>query len=411
MPGLANEPSPAPVLEAAARAGQPLTPDAVARVLATALADPRLGPKVTAVVLDLETGEKVYDKGGDTPAVPASTIKLSTAAAALTARGADYRIETKVVAGAQPGEIVLVGGGDVTLSLDGAGAYPGAAKLSDLANQVKTALVGQALTKVTVDNSAFAGPGTAPGWAPADIGSWVNTVVPVAVDGGRFEAKDPAGEGSKRQPDPSIAAGGALAKLVGGTVPVALGKADPGAREYGKVLSPTIGRLVEIALLRSDNVLAEALARQVALAKGKPGSFEGAMAGIQETVTGLGLTPPAGQVDGSGMSGRNQVSAGYLGSLLTRAAKPDHPELRYLFTGLPVAGFSGGLDPRYPPTADGAGAVRAKTGTLTGVDALAGLVTTKGGRTVVLVVLCDASPGLDGARAAIDKAAGQLAKL
>ncbi|MBG6139249.1 D-alanyl-D-alanine carboxypeptidase/D-alanyl-D-alanine-endopeptidase [Longispora fulva] len=412
MPGLADEKQPVPVLEGATRSGQPLTADSVAKALGPALADSRLGPKVSSVVLDLETGDRLYDKSGDTLATPASTIKLSTAAAALVARGSEYRIETKVVAGPNPGEVVIIGGGDVTLSVDGAGAYPGAGKLSDLATQVKTALAGQAVTKVIVDSSLFTGAGTGPGWAPADIGSWVNTVVPLAVDGGRVDPKDPAGEGAKRQPDPAASAGSAFAKLLStDKVSVVAGKADVGAREYGKVLSPTIGRLVEFALLRSDNVLAEALARQAALGRGKQASFEGAMEGVQEAVAGLGLTPPTGQVDGSGMSPKNQVPASYLGGLFVRAAKPDHPELRYLFTGLPVAGFSGGLDPRYPPTADGTGVVRAKTGTLTGVDALAGVITTKSGRAVVFVVMADASPSFADARPAIDKAAGQLAKL
>ncbi|WP_412540801.1 D-alanyl-D-alanine carboxypeptidase [Longispora sp. K20-0274] len=411
MPGIADEKPPVPVLESGAQGGQPVSADAVAKALGPALADPRLGPKVTSVVLDLATGEKLYDKGGDTPATPASTIKLSTAAAALVARGSEYRIETKAVAGAQPGEVVIVGGGDVTLSVDGTGAYPGAGKLSDLANQVKTALAGQAPTKVTVDASLFPGSPTAPGWDPHDVGGFVNKVVALATDGGRVDPKL-LYEGGPRQPDPAMSAGTAFAKLLG--VPataVAPGKAAAGAQEYGKVLSPTIGRLVEIALVRSDNVLAEALARQAALGRGKPASFEGAMTGIQEAIGGLGLTPPTGQLDGSGMSAKDQVTAGYLASLYVRAAKPDHPELRYLFTGVPVAGYTGGLDDRYPPTADGAGAVRAKTGTLTGVDALAGVVTTKGGRALVFVVICDASPGLDSARPAIDKAAGQLAKL
>ena len=55
----------------------------------------------------------------------------------LAARGPAYRIPTRAVAGANPGEVVIVGGGDPTLAVDKNGFYPGAARLDDLAAQVR----------------------------------------------------------------------------------------------------------------------------------------------------------------------------------------------------------------------------------------------------------------------------------
>ena len=52
---------------------------------------------------------------------PASTAKLLTAAAVLSVRQATDRFGTQVVAGAEPGTVVLVGGGDPTLSAAPAG--------------------------------------------------------------------------------------------------------------------------------------------------------------------------------------------------------------------------------------------------------------------------------------------------
>lgn len=65
---------------------------------------------------------------------------MLTAAAALAVLGADFRASTRVVAGAEPGTIVLVGGGDLTLSRLPSGqepVYTGAAHLDDLAAKTK----------------------------------------------------------------------------------------------------------------------------------------------------------------------------------------------------------------------------------------------------------------------------------
>lgn len=88
--------------------------------------------------------------------------------------------------------------------------------------------------------------------------------------------------------------------------------------------------------------------------------------------------------------------------MLVAAADPANPRLRPLLTGLPVAAFSGSLSDRFHDdgSSDGAGVVRAKTGTLSGVSALAGVVTTEDGRLLAFAVLADrlsrwAEPDLD----------------
>ncbi|MDQ6873444.1 MAG: D-alanyl-D-alanine carboxypeptidase, partial [Actinomycetota bacterium] len=59
----------------------------------------------------------------------------------------------------------------------------------------------------------------------------------------------------------------------------------------------------------------------------------------------------------------------------------------------------------------GAGRVRAKTGTLSGVSALAGVVRDTDGRLLVFAVLADRVPagGTDGAEIALDRVAAALA--
>ncbi len=89
--------------------------------------------------------------------------------------------------------------------------------------------------------------------------------------------------------------------------------------------------------------------------------------------------------DGSGLNRDDRLTADLLTALLAKAADPAHPELRPVLTGLPVGGFTGTLPSRY---ADGAaGVVRAKTGTLTGVNTLAGTVVDQDGRLLAFAFL------------------------
>jgi len=82
-----------------------------------------------------------------------------------------------------------------------------------------------------------------------------------------------------------------------------------------------------------------------------------------------------------------------------------------VFTGLPVAGFTGSLQYRFDrgPT-EARGRVRAKTGTLTGVHGLAGVAdAASGARMAFVVVADDVSPLKDfKAQVLIDRIAGAL---
>lgn len=412
-------PTPAAVLSAAGSTDAPV-PDP-ARLAAEL--DPLLdgAGTVSGSVVDAATGEVLYERRATTPAVPASTTKLVTATTVLAARGPAHRIPTVAVAGRRPGEVVLVGGGDPTLAVDGAGAYPGAARLDDLAGQVRAAMDGIPVARVTVDAERFRGDVYGPWDADIPHGGYVGPITALMTDGGRVDPAD--GTPAVRHDDPALAAGRAFAELLdadpdsvtGGTGPdpgtgagVPAGLPEPGT-VLGRVTSPPMLRLVEFMLTDSDNVVAEALARQVALARGEPASYEGAARAMAAVLDELGSPLDRGALaDGSGLSRDNRLSA----SLLTRLLRVplSRADLGGVHSGLPVGGWSGTLAQRYrspqPDTGAGAGTVRAKTGTLAGVNALAGLVETADGRLLAFALLAnDAPPGtpdlLDAAAAAI----------
>jgi D-alanyl-D-alanine carboxypeptidase/D-alanyl-D-alanine-endopeptidase (penicillin-binding protein 4) len=190
------------------------------------------------------------------------------------------------------------------------------------------------------------------------------------------------------------------------------GTAPPGARVLGTVHSAPIARIVEQALSQSDNVLAEALARQVALARHLPATFEGAAQGVlaalrQDGVDTTGVT----MVDGSGLSRTDAVPPAVLAGVLTRTASGGLPRASAILSGLAVAGYDGTLVDRGdndPGTAPGS--VRAKTGTLLGVHGLAGTVLTADGRLLVFAILADRSTSGDTpAEGALDRVAAALA--
>jgi D-alanyl-D-alanine carboxypeptidase/D-alanyl-D-alanine-endopeptidase (penicillin-binding protein 4) len=300
-----------------------------------------------------------------------------------------------------PGTVVLVGGGDPTLTAAAPGkpgAYPGAARISDLARQLR----GVRVTRVEVDDSLFTGPAVSPYWAPEDVPSdYAAPIMSSTVDGGRDE---PAAD--RRSTTPDLAAGQALAAALG-VHQVARATAPPHARTVASVESAPIGTLVDQMLQLSDNVIAETLARQVALAEHQPASFAGATAAVRAVLVRLGVSIGAGLVDGSGLAAGDRLSADTLNRLLLLATKRTA-----VLDMLPVAAWSGTLSGRFVRSA-GAGVVRAKTGTLTSVSTLAGLVQDKDGRLLAFALLADrvgpTTADTERAEAALDRAASALA--
>ncbi|MCG6495020.1 D-alanyl-D-alanine carboxypeptidase/D-alanyl-D-alanine-endopeptidase [Kitasatospora sp. A2-31] len=411
--------------EAGPTTGLP-TAQGLQQALASALGDKNLGT-VSFAVADAAGGQLLYGSGENTPATPASTTKLATSVAALSLIPADTRLTTRVVKGVGPGEITLVGGGDPTLTalpadqvqIGGlpADADTAPASLDALARQTAAALkaAGTTAVKLDYDLSLYSGN---PQHKNHDAEN-IALVTPLMVDEGKVDPKSRE-DAPPRVADPAGQAAEAFAALlraqgitVEGKARPAAAPAAPTAPVLGRVDSPTVARLVERLLTTSDNTLAEAIARQAAIAAHQPASFEGAATAVTQELARLGV-PMTGVVlnDGSGLHPGNAIPPAVLVHLLALAASEQHPALRPVLTGLPIAGFTGTLGKRFGSgsgAVDAAGLVRAKTGSLSGVNTLAGTVVDGEGRLLVFAVMTKTTAPADTARAAMDRVVARIA--
>jgi serine-type D-Ala-D-Ala carboxypeptidase/endopeptidase (penicillin-binding protein 4) len=406
-PAVTAKPSIMPVADSAPMP----TTSALAAALAAAVADPNLG-RLGGRVTDAMSGKELWQQLDDAPMQPASTNKTLTSAAALLALDREARVTTRVVAATQPGAVVLIGGGDPTLSAAPPGQetwYHGAARISDLADQVRRS--GVTPMAVQVDTSLFSGPTMAPGWDPADIeGGDIAPIESVMLDAGRIQ---PATDESRRSVTPALDAGRALAAALGvdsQQVTITGHPVPVGARQLAAVQSaPLIDRLNEMMNV-SDNVMAECIAREVAASMHRPLSFAGAVDAVTNRLNTAHVdTGSATLQDSSGLSVDDRLTAKILDSVVQAAAGPDQPTLRPLLDLLPIAGGSGTLSDRFldaTANAGPAGWLRAKTGSLTAINALAGVVTDRSGRVLTFALISnDAGPT---GRTAIDTLAATL---
>jgi D-alanyl-D-alanine carboxypeptidase/D-alanyl-D-alanine-endopeptidase (penicillin-binding protein 4) len=414
-------PQPAPVTAQPAVVALPdsapvPSPAGMTAALAPVVANPDLGA-FTGRVTDAVTGTQLWAQGPRVPMQPASTNKVLTSAAALLTLDRDARLTTTVVAGDQaatPGLVVLKGGGDPTLSAAAKGVdtwYRGAARISELADQVRKS--GVVPKSVQVDTSAFSGPTFAKGWDPADIdGGDIAPMEAVMLDAGRTQ---PVSVDSSRSRTPALDAGRALAVALGlNPATVTISPAPVTGDVLASVQSPPLIERLRQMMSESDNVMAESIGREVAAAVGVPQSFDG---GVQAVLGQLGKagidTGGATLNDSSGLSVDDRLTAETLDEVVGAAAADDRlgtdHDLRPLVDLLPIAGGSGTLSNRFLDTdagRDAVGLLRAKTGSLTGTNALAGFVTDDSGRVLTFSLISN-NAGPTG-RTAIDAVAATL---
>jgi len=400
----------------------------LAERLKTALADPALGPSVGVSVRDAVTGTELYARDTATARVVASTQKILTAAAVTQVLDPTQVMTTKVVS-PEPGELVLVAGGD-TLLARGAGdpeVTAGHAGLGDLAAQVtaRIARSGAPSWRLRLDNTYAAGPGYPDtpayptGWNPADVAAGYTQSVAML---GFADQRPKPGKPSPSDPAGAVLAAfadmvrAALAKA-GSEVEVTVSdtpklRATPvpaAATELGAVESAPYRDVLAEALDESDNALTENLARQAAVQAGEDGSFSGNAAFVTAQLRTLGFDLTGTTLtDTSGLARGQHSTVALLSAVTAKAVVGGLPGLDDALGRLPVAGLDGTLYDRFrtEPASQAAGLARAKTGTLTGISGLLGTTVDADDRQLIFVIVADQVPpsmGTLAARAALDR--------
>ena len=357
-----------------------------------------LGPDLAGQVVDAATGRVLWSRTPFERQVPASNVKIITAVNALATLGPQSRIRTRVVQGGSAQAIVLVGGGDPSLS---------SSALRVLAGRTASALraAGRDRVRLYLDDSLFPAPSAAPGWKASYLPTEIAPVRALVVD--RAHVRDTSLDAQRRFAK-RLRARDIRVTLRGRT------RAPAAADELARVSSPQLSTLVSSMLRTSKNDYAEALHRLVAIRAGRAATWTGARKAQRSVLRSLGVDLGASTLhDGSGLSRANQLSPRVLVRVLRRARSARYPELAGLQDALPVAGRTGTLSResgRYTtkPSRCATGRVQAKTGSLNGVVALSGYAQGADGSVRVFSFLLNRVPSTLATRRAVDKLAATV---
>ena len=382
---------PAPLAEAAAVAER----DAELAALAQQLTE-QLGPGACLHMV-ADDGTTIAELAATTAVIPASTHKAVIAAVALDVLGPDFRFRTELFTDTAPvdgviaGNVYLVGGGDPLLSttaIPDARTYPAF-------NTTSVDLLGDALVGLGVHTiqGALVGDGSryddedgrfrTPSWSDALGPPDAERADALLLADGRIDAAGnyglvPARSAAAVFVNPVLHSRGIT--VVGGADD--FGRPPEATISLGYVESaPLTDVLVEL-LHTSDNTTAEMLLKEIGWATSGQGTRDAGVDAVWSTLAEWGVpTDGMNVADGSGLSRDTRLACAMLTGLLA-----DAPVADTLVGLLPVAGRDGTLANEFLGS-PAEGALRAKTGKLTGVRALAGVMPDGVGDDVVFAII------------------------
>ena len=222
-----------------------------------------------------------------------------------------------------------------------------------------------------------------------ELGDHVGVAVGDALTGAMIYQSDSTSPNDQFIPASTI-------KLFTATAVLNLNKPDVQVTFKGKIVS--LSDLIETTLTESDNTGANFLSKLL------PSSI---VLALTDSLPTLDLRDTT-VVDGSGLSRKNRTTPSTLVHLLMLIADPKRAELAPILSGLPISGVDGTLKNRAKAAP---GEIRAKTGTLTGVDVLAGYVVDSAKRALAFAVMVDHAPKTGPARKKIDEIATALVRV
>lgn len=331
-------------------------------------------PKHSGITLVNLASEKIlHQQLGDHPFVPASTMKLVTAAVALKTFGPNYKFTTEATWNEENRNLYVVGGGDPAFRSQ---------HLEVLADGIVTSL-GDQSQKINLytDASIFPKFTNPKGWKPSPMPRYVREVYSLSIDGlGSYNAPEIVGKKLAK-----------ILKARGYKVSYLGAKKSDGeqiATANGFFLLSIIRKMLQ----DSDNTIAETLFRASAFESGLRPTWENSRAYALQVLSDLQLdTENIEVVDGSGLSRANRLTAHFLTSLLMKMVDVTEPELNVVYERrlLATAGRNGTLKLRFSESRNicARGLVHAKTGSLSDTDALAGYVENENGSIGVFAFL------------------------
>jgi D-alanyl-D-alanine carboxypeptidase len=350
-------------------------PVSAANVFARLAAAPELGnPSVS--LLDLSTGEIVFESNAYSQRKPASTMKILSAVATLKYLNPSQVFATTVSLGTVPDSLVINGEYDPWISMD---------------HRTATKMKRTSFPRLAFNGLSAAKKNS--GGSVKKLKVYYNDLYSneVATFKAFYKKRGVTATFIKVSEEKAISLSG---------------------EQVVFSISPTVKEIMNWFLLWSDNLLSDRMARLAAKASGNEFNDKGVAITFATQLIEMGIDPSKIIVkDASGLSRENKVTANVMAQLLYKIYSD--PLLATLIEGLPVGGESGTLRRRYIETApDAVGLVKAKTGTLTGTVSLAGYVQS-GEREYAFVVIADkikrTSAASDKARKTLDRYLAKIA--
>jgi D-alanyl-D-alanine carboxypeptidase len=350
-------------------------PVSAAGVFSRLAVEPELSnPSVS--LIDVSTGEVVFESNAFSQRKPASTMKLLAAAATLKHLQPDQVFTTRVSLGTEPDSIVIDGEFDPWIAMDH--------RVATKMNRTSFPRIGfNSLSRVKESSG-----GSIKKLKVYYNGIYANEVASYKA----FYKKRGVKATFVKVTDEKASA------LVSEEILISE--------------SPKVVKMMDWFLLWSDNQLSERMAKLASKYAGNEFNDEGVAITFAEILISFGINPAQMEViDASGLSRENKVTAHVLAQLLYKIHSD--PVLSKLIDGLPVGGQSGTLQTRYIKTApDAVGLVKAKTGTLTGTVSLAGYVQS-GDREYAFAIIADrigrSNSASDRARKTLDRYLAKIA--
>ena len=288
-------------------------PVSAANIFARLAAEPEMGnPSVS--LLDLSTGEIVFESNAYSQRKPASTMKLLSAVATLRYLNPSQVFTTTVSLGTVPDSLVVNGEYDPWISMD---------------HRVATKMKRASFPRLAFNGLSAAKKNS--GGSVKKLKVYYNDLYSneVATFKAFYKKRGVTATFIKVSEEKAISLSG---------------------EQVVFSISPTVKEIMNWFLLWSDNLLSERMARLAAKASGNEFNDKGVAITFATQLIEMGIDPSNIIVkDASGLSRENKVTANVMAKLLYKIHSD--PLLATLIDGLPVSGESGTLQRRYVETA------------------------------------------------------------